>query len=173
MNGFPNYGSYFNPFASPQYMNNNMMQMPQQQISNMQAQQMQQQPQMFNNQNMALNQLNGKIVENKDIVSVTEIPVGGYGFFPKADLSEIYLKMWNSSGTTDTIIFRPVAKENPQDKTDTINKILEKIDNLENKISSIFSNNSLTFQNSISSPNEIKEIPQQQSAIKEVTANAY
>ena len=26
MNGFPNYGSYFNPFASPQYMNNNMMQ---------------------------------------------------------------------------------------------------------------------------------------------------
>ena len=22
MNGFPNYGSYFNPFASPQYMNN-------------------------------------------------------------------------------------------------------------------------------------------------------
>ena len=39
MNGFPNYGSYFNPFASPQYMNNNnMMQMPQQQISNMQAQ---------------------------------------------------------------------------------------------------------------------------------------
>ena len=109
---------------------------------------------------MALNQLNGKIVENKDIVSVTEIPVGGYGFFPKADLSEIYLKMWNSSGTTDTIIFRPVAKENPQDKTDTINKILEKIDNLENKISSIFSNNSLVFQNSISSPNEIKEIPQ-------------
>ena len=173
MNGFPNYGSYFNPFASPQYMNNNMMQMPQQQISNMQAQQMQQQPQMFNNQNMALNQLNGKIVENKDIVSVTEIPVGGYGFFPKADLSEIYLKMWNSTGTTDTIIFRPVAKENPQDKTDTINKILEKIDNLENKISSIFSNNSLAFQNSISSPNEIKEIPQQQSAIKEVTANAY
>ena len=137
MNGFPNYGSYFNPFASSQYMNNNMMQMPQQQISNMQAQQMQQQPQMFNNQNMALNQLNGKIVENKDIVSVTEIPVGGYGFFPKADLSEIYLKMWNSSGTTDTIIFRPVAKENPQDKTDTINKILEKIDNLENKVGPI------------------------------------
>ena len=25
MNGFPNYGSYFNPFASPQYMNNNKM----------------------------------------------------------------------------------------------------------------------------------------------------
>ena len=67
MNGFPNYGSYFNPFASSQYMNNNMMQMPQQQISNMQAQQMQQQPQMFNNQNMALNQLNGKIVEKKAI----------------------------------------------------------------------------------------------------------
>ena len=68
MNGFPNYGSYFNPFASPQYMNNNMMQMPQQQISNMQAQQMQQQPQMFNNQNMALNQLNGKIVEKKQYI---------------------------------------------------------------------------------------------------------
>ena len=47
------------------------------------------------------------------------------------------------------------------------------MNNLENKISSIFSNNSLAFQNSISSPNEIKEIPQQQSAIKEVTANAY
>ena len=116
MNGFPNYGSYFNPFASSQYMNNNMMQMPQQQISNMQAQQMQQQPQMFNNQNMALNQLNGKIVENKDIVSVTEIPVGGYGFFPKADLSEIYLKMWNSSGTTDTIYYCSVVEEREDSK---------------------------------------------------------
>ena len=71
---------------------------------------------MFNNQNMALNQLNGKIVENKDIVSVTEIPVGGYGFFPKADLSEIYLKMWNSSGTTDTIYYCSVAEEREDSK---------------------------------------------------------
>ena len=48
------------------------------------------------------NTLNGKIVESKDIVSVTEIPLGGYGLFPKADLSEIYVKVWNNSGTTET-----------------------------------------------------------------------
>lgn len=33
--------------------------------------------------------LNGKFVDNYDIVKVTEVPMGGYGIFPKADLSEI------------------------------------------------------------------------------------
>ena len=41
--------------------------------------------------------LNGKIVESKEIVKVTEVPMGGYGIFPKADLTEIYVKTWDSN----------------------------------------------------------------------------
>ena len=40
--------------------------------------------------------LNGKIVDSQDVVRATEVPIGGYGIFPKADLSEIYIKSWNN-----------------------------------------------------------------------------
>lgn len=108
------------------------------------------------------NTLNGKIVESKDIVSVTEIPLGGYGLFPKADLSEIYVKVWNNSGTTETLTFKPVAKENVVNQENTMNVILEKINALENKINSL-----LPISSSKEPKQEIQEIR------KEVSANAY
>ena len=55
--------------------------------------------------------LQGKIVESEDIVKVTDIPIGGYGIFPKADLSEIYIKTWNGNGTTNIMTFQPVVKQ--------------------------------------------------------------
>ena len=86
--------------------------------------------------------LNGKIVDSEDIVRATEVPIGGYGIFPKADLSEIYIKSWNNNGTTSIITFIPQPKK--EEKTEElqtpvinpsmINEILERINRLENKI---------------------------------------
>lgn len=102
------------------------------------------QPQQFISQPMAPQtqqpqSLNGKIVDSEDVVKATEVPIGGYGIFPKADLSEIYIKSWNSNGTTSIITFKPIApEENPtsatqQDKSMS-NVLIQKITELENKI---------------------------------------
>lgn len=80
--------------------------------------------------------LNGKIVDSADIVKATEVPMGGYGIFPKADLSEIYIKSWNNNGTTSVITYRPevaAVQEEKQEK-DVFNEIKAQIERLENKI---------------------------------------
>ena len=46
------------------------------------------------------NFLNGKIVDGEEIVKATEVPFGGYGVFPKADLKEIFIKTWTPEGKT-------------------------------------------------------------------------
>lgn len=61
------------------------------------------------------------------------------GVFPKADLSEIYIKSWNSNGTTSIITFKPIApEENPtsatQQENNISNMLIQKISELENKI---------------------------------------
>ena len=47
--------------------------------------------------------LNGKIVDGIEMVKATDIPLGGYGIFPKADLSEVYIKSWNNLGQSNII----------------------------------------------------------------------
>lgn len=83
--------------------------------------------------------LNGKLVDSLDVAKATEVPIGGYGIFPKADLSEIYIKSWNSNGTTSIITFKPIApEENPtsatQQEKSMSNVLIQKITELENKI---------------------------------------
>lgn len=83
--------------------------------------------------------LNGKIVDSEDVVKATEVPIGSYGVFPKADLSEIYVKSWNNNGTTNLMTFKPVIPQNqtPQESqlnTAIVNEILNKIQSLENKV---------------------------------------
>ena len=51
--------------------------------------------------------LQGKIVDGEEMVKATEVPFGGYGVFPKADLSEIFIKTWNGNGTTQITSYRP------------------------------------------------------------------
>lgn len=100
----------------------------------------QQQPQMLQNQMsmMQNNFINGKIVDSEDVVKVTEVPIGGYGVFPRADLSEIYFKTWNNNGTTSVITYRPVLQQQPaQSQEEIINRILQKVESLENKINEI------------------------------------
>lgn len=81
--------------------------------------------------------LNGKIVDSEDVVRATEVPIGGYGIFPKADLSEIYIKSWNNNGTTSVITFRPIVPEPSiaqRDNGELTNLLLQKMEMLENKL---------------------------------------
>jgi hypothetical protein len=64
------------------------------------------------------------------MVKATEVMFGGYGVFPKADLSEIYIKNWNNNGTTQIITYRPVEEK----AVETKDILLEKIQKIEEKL---------------------------------------
>ena len=84
--------------------------------------------------------LNGKIVDSEDVVRVTEVPMGGYGIFPKADMSEIYIKSWNNNGTTRIIKYEPAeASENAETEGTgvLISQLMDKVSGLEEKIDSL------------------------------------
>ena len=85
---------------------------------------------------VAAQNIPGKIVESFDIVKVTDVPFGGYGVFPKADFSEVYIKMWNGNGTTSLVTFKPIIEASivDDDKENINNTILERIKSLEEKI---------------------------------------
>lgn len=100
--------------------------------------QYQYQPQYQMPQAQYQNGLQGKIVENIDVVKVTDVPMGGYGIFPKADFSEIYIKTWNGNGTTSILSFQPVISQEAEKEGEKgENIILEKIQKLEDKIDMI------------------------------------
>lgn len=81
--------------------------------------------------------LQGKIVDSIDVVRATDVPVGGYSIFPKADFSEMYVKTWNNNGTTSILTFQPV--EQKEDKqNNNFDLLLEKINKLEEKIDAAF-----------------------------------
>lgn len=106
--------------------------------------------------------LNGKIVDSADVVKATEVPIGGYGIFPKADLSEIYTKIWNNNGTTSIITFKPDILPNPtpveqQQAMVDVTPILEKISILESKLDA-----------ALIAAEKMKSTPK-----KEITANDY
>lgn len=79
----------------------------------------------------------GKLVDGEEVVKATEVPFGGYGVFPKADLSELYIKSWNNDGTTKITTFKPVVEEPELDPVDTNKIILDKITEIENKLNSL------------------------------------
>ena len=87
--------------------------------------------------------MNGKIVDSEDVVKATEVPIGGYGIFPKADLSEIYVKTWNNNGTTSVITFQPIATPQKTEANNINNSVLsqlfQKIEIVENKIDAVLS----------------------------------
>ena len=78
--------------------------------------------------------LQGKVVDGADMVKATEVLFGGYGVFPKADLSEIYIKNWNNNGTTQIITYKPVVEEVPTQENKTQDILLEKIQKIEEKL---------------------------------------
>ena len=82
--------------------------------------------------------LNGKIVDSVDVVKAMDVPIGGYGIYPKADLSEIYIKSWNPNGTTSIITYKIKEEEQGETQVSTVEeKIIARIDALENTIASL------------------------------------
>lgn len=115
-----------------------------------QQQQVQQIPQQQAIQYMPAqtNTLSGKIVDSVEVARVTDVPFGSYSVFPKADLSEIYIKSWNSNGTTNVITYKPVIEAKVKDiekeneykyYTENNEEIKERIDRLEEKIEMLLS----------------------------------
>lgn len=101
---------------SPQYMNNvyNPQGFYPQQYGNyapyqqMQQQRFQPQEQFQTMQNQQAIGLNGRIVQVVENINANEVPMdGSMAFFPKQDLSEIYVKGWNADGTIKTILYKP------------------------------------------------------------------
>lgn len=52
--------------------------------------------------------VNGRIVQAVENINANEVPMdGSMAFFPKQDMSEIYVKGWNANGTINTIVYKP------------------------------------------------------------------
>lgn len=130
MSYYPNYYNYQNPYGGNQFSNTVPMQ--NQQFAPIPAQ---------------VPQINGKIVESEEIVKVTDIPIGSYAVFPKADLSEVYIKTWNNNGTTNIITFKANESISLQSQDDNITKILNKIDTLETTLNNFINTKATSIEN--------------------------
>lgn len=156
-NWMPNYGTTV-PTQQPNqfYGNNGMRNFPTEQNQspmqyNTQQPMTQQSIQNFSQQptqpQTSTNQtsFNGRIVDGIDMVKAIDVPFGGYGVFPRADMKEIYVKGWNPNGTTSTLVYSPVApseapvqmSDNNTVQNDFVNVLLAKVNQLEEKIDSL------------------------------------
>ena len=55
--------------------------------------------------------INGRIVQAVENINANEVPMdGSMAFFPKQDMSEIYVKGWNADGTINTIVYKPCCE---------------------------------------------------------------
>lgn len=108
--------------------------------------------------------LQGKVVDSVDMVRVNEVPFGGFGVFPKGDLSEIYVKSWNNNGTTQINTYKPIPVEETKEAKEISSRdeLLEKINALNEKIDALM--NSTAKQ---------APMPAASAAAKDVKVNAY
>lgn len=86
--------------------------------------------------------LTGKVVQTLEAITANDVPMdGSVAFFPKQDLSEIYIKSWNADGTIRTMTFKPVTENvditSGAKTEENINGIMERFDSIENKLSEI------------------------------------
>lgn len=103
-----------NPYQAPM-MNNPYVQSQNPYMDRMNflqnyQQSLQQQPMQMNQQPMPqqIAGINGRIVQAVENINANEVPMdGSMAFFPKQDMSEIYVKGWNADGTINTIVYKP------------------------------------------------------------------
>lgn len=119
-----------------------------------------QQPQNIFYQQSQSQTLQGKIVDSEDMVKATDVPIGGYGIFPKADLSEVYIKTWNNNGTTSILTFKPVIVQKEEEEPKINNSSLyDKMQQLEQKLDDFISftnNNNVNANNNNNSSTALK-----------------
>ena len=139
MNYYPN-----NFYQNYSYGNQYQTQMPQQPIATLQ----------------------GKVVDSVDMVRVNEVPFGGFGVFPKGDLSEIYIKSWNNNGTTQINTYKPIPVEETKEAKEASAKdeLLEKINKKKKKLDVLMNSSA----NQTTTPEKSAA-----AASKEVKLNAY
>lgn len=108
--------------------------------------------------------LQGKVVDSVDMVRVNEVPFGGFGVFPKGDLSEIYVKSWNNNGTTQINTYKPIPVEETKEAKEISSRdeLLEKINALNEKLDALINGTA-------------KQVPTPiaPAAAKDVKVNAY
>lgn len=52
--------------------------------------------------------INGRMVQSVESINANEVPMdGSMAFFPKQDMSEIYVKAWDANGLIKTIVYKP------------------------------------------------------------------
>ena len=106
------------PYTNPYYFQNNpaFQQQPmynpmapyQERLNQMQAQ-YNQQPVVQQNQAMGLN---GEIVDSIDVVKAKNVDMSGQPtFYPKSDLSEVYVKRLMADGTSQIVTYKAVQPE--------------------------------------------------------------
>lgn len=108
-----------NPYQTTPMMNNNYMPMQNPYADRMNFlqsyQQSLQQPVAGTQMSLANQQpmpqqiagINGRIVQAVENINANEVPMdGSMAFFPKQDMSEIYVKGWNADGTIRTIVYK-------------------------------------------------------------------
>ena len=106
------------PYMNPYYFQNNpaFQQQPmynpmapyQERLNQMQAQ-YNQQPMVQQNQTMSLN---GEIVDSIDVVKAKNVDMSGQPtFYPKSDLSEVYVKRLMADGTSQIVTYKAVQPE--------------------------------------------------------------
>lgn len=103
----PYMNPYFqnNPYQQPMY---NPMAPYQERLNQMQAQ-YNQQPMVQQNQAMSLN---GEIVDSIDVVKAKNVDMSGQPtFYPKSDLSEVYVKRLMADGTSQIVTYKAVQPE--------------------------------------------------------------
>lgn len=95
-NYVPQYGAYqYNPMANIQRFQS------QEQI----------QPQIQQPMPQQIAGINGRVVQAVENINANEVPMdGSMAFFPKQDMSEIYVKGWNADGTIRTIVYKPYTE---------------------------------------------------------------
>lgn len=107
-----------NPYQAVPMMNNSYMQSQNPYMDRMNflqnyQQSLQQQPMQMNQQPMPqqIAGINGRIVQTVENINANEVPMdGSMAFFPKQDMSEIYVKGWNADGTIRTIVYKPYTE---------------------------------------------------------------
>lgn len=137
-----------NPYQTAPMMNNNYMPMQNTYADRMNflqnyQQSLQQQPMQINQQPMPQQTvgINGRIVQALENINANEVPMdGSMAFFPKQDLSEIYVKGWNANGTINTIIYKPYTA--PKD-----NQMVNSMANVENAKFSLSDESTQLFLN--------------------------
>ena len=98
--------------------------------------------------------LQGKVVDSVDMVRVNEVPFGGFGVFPKGDLSE----------TTQINTYKPIPVEETKEAKEISSRdeLLEKINALNEKLDALMNNTA-----------KQAPTPAAPAAAKDVKVNAY